>query len=156
MSRYNGVYVAQEVSQTVTVAGPLIELQIPTNSIIEIIRAWCGPGEDATPIDEVQDIQIYGDATPGTGGAALTKLALQGGDAVSGITALGGPTNAAFDAVYMADAFHLQNGWLYLPNPEERIRIVGGSTLDNIGLALISLNAATADLSYGMIWGEMA
>lgn len=156
MSRYNGVYVALEVSQTVTAAGVLIELQVPANSIIEIIRAWCGPGEDATPIDEVQDIQVYGDATPGTSGVALTERSLQGGDPTSGVVALGGPTNAAFDAIYMADAFHLQNGWLYLPNPEERIRIVGGSALDNVGLALVSFIPTTADLSYGIVWGEMA
>jgi hypothetical protein len=155
MARYNGVYVAQEVSQTVTALGVLIELQVPANSIIEIIRAWCGPGEDATPIDEMQDIQIYGDATPGTAGTALTELALQGGDAASNVVALGGPTNAAFDATYIADAFHLQNGWLYLPVPEERIRIVGGSSLDNVGLAFVSFNPTTVDLSYGMVWGEL-
>ena len=155
MARYNGVYIAQEITQTVTAGGPLIELQVPANSIIEIIRAWCGPAEDATPIDEVQAIQIYGDATPGTAGVALTELSLQGGDPTSGVTALGGPTNAAFDAIYYADAFHLQNGWLYLPSPEERIRIVGGSSLDNIGLGIIA-SPTTADLTYGMVWGELA
>jgi hypothetical protein len=153
MSRYNGVYSAFEVSQTVTAAGVLVELQVPANTMIEIIRAWCGPAEDATPIDQVQDIQIYGDATAGTGGTALTEQSLQG-DAASGVTALGGPTNTAFDAVYLADAFHLQNGWIYLPAPEERIRIVGGSSLDNIGIAILA-SPTTMDITYGMIWGEL-
>ena len=150
MSRYNGVYSAFEVSQTVTAAGVLIELQVPANTIIEIIRAWCGPAEDATPVDEVQDIQIYGDATAGTGGTALTEQSLQG-DAASGI---GGPNPSRIQPRFFADAFHLQNGWLYLPAPEERIRIVGGSSLDNVGLANLS-SPTTMDISYGIIWGEL-
>ena len=153
--RYNGIFAAFEVSQAVSAAGPLIELQVPANTIIEIIRVWIGAAEGATPVDETQDVQIYGNDAVATGGVALTEQALQGVDDTTGVVALGGPTIGATETVLYPDGFHFQNGWLYLPVPEERIRVVGAATIDNVGVQFISAPQATSTISYGIIWGEM-
>lgn len=152
--RYNGIFVAQEKSQAITTADVLVELQVPAGTQIEIIRMWCGAAEGTDPVDEVQEIEIYGNDGVATGGTALTEQGLQGVDDTSGVTALGGPTIAATETSLYRDAFHLQNGWLYLPVPEERIRVVGGATIDNVGFRFPVAPDASTTVSYGVIWGE--
>ena len=51
------------------------------------------------------------------------------------------------------DGFHFQNGWLYLPVPEERIRIAGG---DIMGIRLPIAPDAAMGCAFGMVFGELA
>ena len=156
MSHYNGVYVAQEVSQSVSAAGTLVELQVPSNVQIEVLRAWVGAAEGTDPVDEIQEVEIYINDAAATGGTGLTEQAVRGSDdAASAVTALGGPTIGATPVSVLADGFHTQNGWLYLPVPEERIRIAGGSTNDNVGIQFQTAPDAAITVSYGIVWGEL-
>ena len=158
MTQYNGVYVASEVSQTVAVAGPLIELQLPaSNYRIEILRAWIGAAEGAAPVDEIQPVELYINDVPSTSGAALTEQELRGnGDANSGVPALGGGTIGATPVTVIPDAFHLQNGWLYLPVPEERLSVQAGASNDNVGIRFASAPEVSIVITYGIIWGEVS
>lgn len=161
--RYNGIYSAGETSQVINTDEVLVELQVPADVQIEIIRMWVGAAEVrvggwANAPDDVEAVDIYGNDGPATGGAGLTEQKLRGtDDAASAVTALGGqPTIAATPTTLIADAFHVQNGFLYLPTPEERIRIVGGAAIDNIGFKIADASAvAILTLSYGIIWGEL-
>lgn len=154
--RYNGIFVATESEQTVTTADVLIELQVPANTMMELIRAWCSPGMNAAPSDEMQEINIYRNDALATGGTALTEEGVQGTEDVATVAALGGPSQGATPIVLYPDGFHLQNGWLYLPVPEERIRIVGGAAIA-LGFKLSQApESASEILSYGMLWGEMS
>jgi hypothetical protein len=154
--RYNAVYSATSDSDAFTAAGSLIELQVPAATILELIRAWVGAAEGADPVAEVQEISIYVNDGVATAGTALPEQELQGSvDAASAVVALAAPTIAATPVDLYFDAFHVQNGWLYLPVPEERIVIVGGTTNDNIGLRFPVAPDASTTFSYGMIWGEI-
>lgn len=154
--RYNGVYVAARSSQAISATDVLVELQVPAETQIEILRIWVGPAEGADPVVEIQEIDIYGNDAAGTSGAALTEQVIRGSvDAASGVTALGGPTIGATPTVLIPDGFDLRNGFLYLPIPDERIRVVGGSSIDNLGFRFPTAPDASITISYGIIWGEI-
>lgn len=154
--RYNAIYSATSDSDAFTAAGSLIELQVPAATYIEVIRAWVGSAEGADPIAEVQELSIYVNDGVATAGTGLTEQELQGSvDAASAVVALAAPTIAATPVDLYFDAFHLHTGWVYLPVPEERIGIMGGTTNDNIGLRFPVAPDASITVSYGMIWGEI-
>jgi len=153
---YNGIYSATSDSDAFSAAGSIIELQVPANVQIEILRAWVGPAEGADPVAEVQEISLYVNDAVATGGTGLTEQELRGSlDATSSVVALAAPTIGATPVDLMFDAFHVQNGWLYLPVPEERVRIAGGTTNDNVGLRFPVAPDASMTFSYGMIWAEL-
>lgn len=153
---YNGIYSATSDTDAFSAAGSVIELQVGANVAIEIIRAWVGAAEGTDPVAEVQEISIYVNDAAATGGTGLTEQELRGStDATSAVVALAAPTIGATPVDLYFDAFHVQNGWLYLPVPEERIRIMGGTTNDNVGLRFPVAPDASTTFSYGMIWGEI-
>jgi len=156
MSYYNAIYSATSDSDAFAAAGSIIEVQVPANVQIEVLRAWVGPAEGTDPVNEVQEIALYVNDGVATAGTALTEQELRGStDATSLCAALAAPTIAATPVDLIFDAFHVQNGWLYLPVPEERIRIAGGTTNDNVGLRFPVAPDASMTVSYGIIWGEM-
>ena len=154
--RYNGVYAASETSQAITGADVLIEVQVPADSQIEIFRMWVGAAEGADPVAEVQEIDVYQNDAVATGGTGLQERILRGSDDSStAAVTLGGPTKGATPFSLIPDGFHLQNGWLYLPTPEERIRVSGGGGEDNVGFRFPTAPDASITISYGVIWGEL-
>ncbi len=154
--RYNGIYAATRSSIALSATDVLVELQVPVDVQIEIIRMWAGAAEGPVPVDEVQEIDIYGNDTSATGGVALTEQLIRGSaDAASSVTTLGSPVIGITPTILYPDGFHLQNGWLYLPVPEERIRVAGGSAIDNIGFRFPTAPDASITISYGVIWGEV-
>jgi hypothetical protein len=155
--RYNAVYSATDPSRSYSADEiVLMELQVPTATVIELIRAWVGAAEGADPVAEVQEIVLYVNDGPATGGTALNENELQGSvDAAAATVAVANATVAATPVDLYYDAFDLRNGWLYLPLPEERIIIVGGTTNDNVGIRLPVAPDAAIVLSCGMIWGEI-
>jgi hypothetical protein len=156
MTQYNGIFSATSDSDAFSAAGSIIELQVPAATRIEILRAWVGPAEGTDPVSEVQEISLYVNDGPATAGTALTEQELRGStDATSAVAALAAPTIAATPVDLIFDAFHVQNGWLYLPVPEERVTIMGGTTNDNVGLRFPVAPDASMTFSYGMIWGEL-
>jgi hypothetical protein len=154
--QYNGVYSATSDTDAFSAAGSIIELQVPAATIVEVLRIWVGAAEGTDPVAEVQEISIYVNDGPATAGTALTEQELRGStDAAAAAAALAAPTIAASPVDLYFDAFHVQNGWLYLPVPEERIVIVGGTTNDNVGIRFPVAPDASTTFSYGIIWGEI-
>jgi hypothetical protein len=156
--RYNGVYSASGASDAYSAIGCIMELQVPTNTVIEILRMWVGAAEGGEPVADVQEISVYFNDAAATAGTGLAENEIQGtADAASGVTSLGvAPTIGATPTNVLYDGFHLQNGWLYLPVPEERFVCVGGSSQDNIGMQFPVAPDVSITISYGMIWGEIA
>jgi hypothetical protein len=151
--RPNGVYIASINSDSYSTGIGIIEIQAAASSIIEILRAWVGPAEGAAPVDEVQEVAVYRSDTVGTG-TAMTEQAIQGGgDGASGATAISAVTRGGTPEELLYDAYHVQNGWLYLPVPEERFRIVSGGE-DNIGIWFPVAPDAAMTISAGIIWAE--
>ncbi len=155
--RYNGVYVAAEVEQAITGADGLIELQVPTNVQVVILRAWVSADQGTAQLDEGLTVELYANDGPATGGLGLTEQAVQGSaDAASSVVALGGATVATTPVPLVPTIEHTQNGWLYVATPEEAERIAGGTTLDNIGTRFTAAPSASGTFSYGIKWGELA
>lgn len=152
------IYTATFASVAFSAAGSVMELQVPSGSTIVVLRAWIGAAEGTDPVAEVQEVGLYGNDAAATGGTAMTEQELQGGaDSSSSVTGLRGPTIGATPIDLYMDAFHLQNGWLYLPVPEERIQIIGTSADpgDNVGIRFPVAPDASITISGGMTWGEL-
>lgn len=154
--RPNGVYVATFDSTAFSTAIGVIEIQAADETIIEIIRAWVGPAEGASPLDEIQTINMYRNDAAGSG-TSMTEQEVQGeGDNASTATAISEVTVGATPEDLWFDAYHTQNGWLYLPVPEERIRINGGTGQDNFGIRFPVAPAASMNISAGVLWHEFS
>ncbi len=152
MIRYNGVYMSTQ-SLTVAATQSVIELQVPSGTIADIFRIWIGPDEGNDSY--VEEVELYFNASAGSG-TGVAEHKIRGSDdataacsVVTGITALSGDTTIG------QDAMHTLAGWLYLPQPEERIRIVGGSAQDNYGVNLPNAPTTTYNLNVGIVWGEI-
>jgi hypothetical protein len=151
--RPNGIYQASFGSDSFSTAIGVIELQVGANTRIEIIKAWVGPAEGTDPVDEVQEIGFYRNDATGTG-TAMTEQEIQGGgDATSGVTAISTVTIGATPEDFNFDAYHVQNGWLYLPVPEERVQVQSGGQ-DNFGIWFPVSPDASMTVSAGIIWAE--
>ena len=133
---------------------PIIELVMPANSYAEIIRVEIGVGEGATPVDEAQEFALYTATAAGTGGTALTEHILNGeGTIVGAATRNRTAPGAGLLEVYHT-GFHWQNGWLYLPVPEERIAIKAGAQ-DVFGFYFPTAPQAATTFSATLVWGEV-
>jgi hypothetical protein len=142
-----------------TAAQSIMEVQVPDNSICVVLRAWVSPGI-GTPTDEVLAISLYGNDAVATSGTAMTEQPLTPAAAAdpSNCVALLEPTIAATPLILYSDAYHAQNGWLYLPVPEERPTFIGGNADpgDNFGIELAVASTATPSVSGGIVWAEIS
>ena len=150
---YNGIYTATAGAASISNAYVFFELQLPTNLMIEIIRVWMGPAEGDTPVQEIQEIEIYTNDGVATGGSGMSEEIVQEGDLAASVVALTGVTQAATPDPKVRDSFHLQIGWEYNPNETERLRI-GSSTADNIGMRFPVAPDAAITVPFGVTWGE--
>ncbi len=155
------IYVAGFENVTIGAsAQSIMELQVPDNVIIQVLRAWLSPAITATPVDEVIGISYYGNNAPATSGSAMTEQPLTpiAAQNASDVVALIEPTIAASPLILYPDAYHLQNGWRLDPIPEEMSVFIGGNADpgDNVGLELAIGSTATPAISGGMIWEEIS
>lgn len=143
-----------------TAAGSIMEIQVPDNTIIIPLRAWVGAAIGASPGDEGVDIALYGNDLVATGGTGMTEQPLTPAAAIdpSNCTALLEPVIAATPLDLFDDSYHIQNGWSYLPVPEEREEIIGGNVDpgDNLGIRLVTASIATFVASGGIRWVEIS
>ena len=158
---YNGVYTVVDVAAGIGAGYLFAELQVPAGTQIEIIRMWFSPayaitGDWVNTPDDVQEIEIYGNDTAATGGAGMTELEIQGqADAASAVTALTGAAQGSTPTRMYRDTHHLASPWQYKPDEDERIRVVGGSVIDNVGLSWPTAPFAATSVSFGVTWGEL-
>lgn len=154
------VYTGSVSGASFSTAGSIIELQVPIDVGIELIRAWIQLGFNGIPLKEgVQPICIYGNDAPATAGNGLVEGKVQGGGHVAPeVTGLTQATIGASPVDFYCDGFLLRDGWEYYPVPEERIWLRGNTTTspDNIGLRFPVAPESLTFFSFGMTWAELS
>ncbi len=155
MMNFDRVIGVHMPSQAVSTADdPMLELQLPADTFIEILRIDIGVAEGATPVDEVQEVAMYRSAASGAGGTGVAEHLFQGSGtsntlALRNLTAPGGGSVEIYRT-----AFHWQQGWLYTPVPEERIRLIS-SDADNFGIVFPVAPAVSVTFSATIVFGEV-
>ncbi len=151
---YNRVVSASMESTSLTlVDDPLLELLCPANMIIDVIRVEIGPAEGAAPVDEVQEIALWMGTVVGSGGGAITERIVTGSGTIGGV-AVSNVTTIGTGNEFYHTAYHTQNGWLYLPVPEERPRLISGGD-DVFAVVFPTAPDAAIVTSASIIWGEL-
>ncbi len=150
MSRFQGIYSLVQTSVSVTTSHELHEITAPSDRTVTILRAWIGPGTDATPADEILEVRMGVVSVSGNGAAATPQLLNPNYSAV-GATATGnGATVSTISPILVNDGFHVQSGFLWKPDPEERIVIAGS---DVFGWIIPTAPGAGINLTWGLIFG---
>ena len=132
---------------------PLVELTCPANVTIDVIRVEIGAAEGATPIDETQPVALWKGTAAGSGGGAATERLIRGSGTILGTVATNVTTIGTGNEFYHT-SYHTQNGWLYLPVPEERPQLVSGS--DDIFAVVFNVAPQVSiTTSCTIVWGEV-
>lgn len=155
------MYVATFSNVTIgTAAQSIMEVQVPDNSVIEVLEAWVGADIGGSPADEVFDFALYGNDAVATGGTGMTEQAMGPVGVIdpSNCIALLEPTIGATPFDLFGDSEHIQNRWVWSPIPEVFIPFIGGNAQpgDNVGIRLKTASTATPAVSGGMIWKELS
>jgi len=152
---YDRVVSATMESQAVSlVDDPVIEVVMPANSVAELIRVEIGAAEGAAPLDEVQEVVIYSATATGTGGTGLTEHLVRGEGTISGAASRNHTAPGAGVLEWYFSGFHWQNGWLYLPVPEERPLLKSGGD-DVFAVLFPTAPDAAMVVSTTIVWGEI-
>lgn len=148
--QYTGVYAIRDTLAAISAADTLLELTAASDTGVDLIRAWVSPR--GAVLDQIQEINVFTNDAAGTG-TSQTPVALHPGYAAFGGTARDVITvEGTTPTDVIEDGFHFQNGWLYLPVPEERIRIAGG---DIMGIRFPVAPDAAMNIACGMVFGEL-
>jgi hypothetical protein len=109
------------VNQALTAAATgVIGIQPVANKPIIIVRSALSQSANTTSTQ--QGIEWIRRSTTSTNVTSPNKNPMDAGDAAIGAAVVGlSTTLGTAGAVMYADSFNWQNGWLYLPVPEERI-----------------------------------
>jgi hypothetical protein len=143
-------------SQAISTADdPLIELQMPNNSVGEVISVEIGAAEGADPVAEIQELQLYVSQSAGTGGTALTETLLNGdgtivGAALRNLTAPGGTPEEIYGT-----AWNVRFPWLWVPVPSKRPILKGFVDADAFGILFPTAPDAALTLSATIVWTEV-
>lgn len=130
------IYEASFRSLSVSAASVFFAMESGANSKNTILRAWISPAVADPPVDEVVEYNFFVNDAAATVGTSVTPVEVQGiSAAASTLTFRSGPTAGATPTDYHFDAFHTQNGMLYLPSAQETEEFMGGSIQDNWGIA---------------------
>jgi hypothetical protein len=106
----------------------IITLTAHTNRSCIVTRAWLSQRSNTTSAQ--QAVKIVRQSASGTSVVTPAINPLDPDDAAAGFTAKGLCTTLGTDTtVQYSDSFNWQNGWLWLPVPEERIVVVGAGIL---------------------------
>jgi hypothetical protein len=102
----------------------------------------------------VQELAFYVNDASGTG-TAITEKVLKGSGSAAGV-AISNVTEGATPTEFWGTGFHWSTGYLYLPVPEERIQVIGGSAEDNFGFHFPVTPDASTTFSATIVWGEIS
>jgi hypothetical protein len=151
-----GVYVLRDTITAVTTAKELLYIQVPSDSVVEILSARVTCQDEDT--SEQMFVTLARATGTQAGGDSLTPEPLETGSVASGCTCKGGNTaitGLTQQGDSQAIASHGANklaGWQYLPLPEER-HILSPST--QLTLELIDDLANSSDLSCEIVYREI-
>jgi hypothetical protein len=106
----------------------VIEFTAPATKSVIVTRAWISQRSNTTSAQ--QPVQILRRSTASTNVGTAVLNPLDAGDTAFGGTARALATTLGTAGVVLnSDTFNWQNGWLWLPVPEERIIVPGGGIL---------------------------
>lgn len=106
----------------------VIEFTAPATKSVIVTRAWLSQGSNTTSLSA--RVQILRRSTASTNvGTALTNPNDAGDTAFGGTARALATVLGTAGAVLYTDNFNWQNGWLWLPVPEERIVVPGAGIL---------------------------
>lgn len=122
-------YTANLAGQALTAAPTaIVEVTAHTNRSLIVTRASLSQQGNTTSAQ--QGVQMARQSTAGTNVTSPTLQPNDSDDAAAGLTARGLCTVlGTLGNVLYPDSFNWQNGWLYLPVPEERIAVPGAGIL---------------------------
>ncbi len=118
----------------------LITITAHTNRSLIVTRAWISQRSNTTSAQ--QAVKIVRQSASGTSVTPPVANPTDPDDTAAGFTLKGMCTTLGTDTtVQYSDSFNWQNGWLWLPVPEERIIVVGA------GIICLKLPVAPAALT---------
>lgn len=167
MATFNRVYAIAGDNITV-VGGPTLIFLNPkatgAGSGIEVLRVWCS--QRANAVSAMQGIQIHTQVSTFPTLVSATPRVLHSDDPISGL--VGATTGAAgtcginasaegagAQSPLVNDNFNVLNGWLYVPTPEERIRIGVAAAATGLGVRFTNTPATLTGWSFGLIYQEV-
>ncbi len=149
---YAGVYSVVVGSINISGSHELIEITAPTDQNVIILRAWLQPAINATTPDEAIDIAM-GFPTVSGGGGAITPEKMNPNFATAKSSATGNSgTPPTMATPVIRQGFHMQQGFTYLPIPEERMVVPGG---DLWGFAVLDNPISTYACTFGVVFAEV-
>jgi len=115
-----------------------------------ITRAYLGQQSNTTSAQ--QGIQLARQSTNGTNVTSPVATPADISDTAITMTVRGlCTTQGTLGAVLYPDSFNWQNGWLYLPVPEERITVSGATTTSTALRTLTTPPALTVNTGWSML-----
>ena len=160
-----------ESSRTFTVSGDnitiaggptLVFINPDTDVGIEILRAWIA--QDSTETAEQQRVNLVTQVaafptlttkTPAPHLLGETSLIVGGTAGAAGTCGIDATAEGAGSkTIILADSFHNQNGWLYIPTPEERM-ILRAAASSGFGLVLATTPTTLTGWSFGVTFREI-
>lgn len=131
-------------------AQTILEVSAGSQKLGIITRGWLSQQSNTTSAQ--QGIQIARQSTNGTSTVTPTLVPGDISDVAATATARGMcTTQGTIGALLYPDSFNWQNGWLYLPVPEERIT-VSGATTTSTGIRTLTTPAAlTVNCGFGFL-----
>lgn len=146
----SGIYTVVAQAQTIATAITVLELTAPSTGEIELYRAWCQ--QSSTTTSAMVRIELLRKSGTITGTASPpAAVPTEVGMPATGATIKWKATGEGTDGVILIEeAYNLLNGWLWLPVPEERIKIPPSGVLG------MKFPAAPTSASYtfGFVWRE--
>jgi hypothetical protein len=153
MAMYTGIYVVR-AAITVSTAITVLQVKAGASRSFDLLRAWLTQkGGVGSAQEEIEILRKTAAATV----SAFTPVLLRPGDAAAdaaGGTSATGHTATAEGTdgdIIIHEGFNVLNGWLYLPVPEERIRVPAG------GILAMKFPSAPGSQAWklGMVFGEL-
>ena len=126
------------------------ETSAGTQKLGIITRAWLGQQSNTTSAQ--QGVQIARQSTNGTNVTSPVATPADISDTAITMVVRGlATTQGTLGAVLYPDTFNWQNGWLYLPVPEERITVSGATTTSTGLRTLTTPPALTINTGWDML-----
>ncbi len=149
MTQYSGVYVVIFENTSISTARTMCQVNAASGRPLEVIRAWVTFNSTTSTAIEVAIKTV---STAGTGTSFTARTIRDGGQSFGGTMTTNHTAEGTLtDRKIREFVNHLQ-GFMYLPVPEERIRITGGG---RVALELPTAPGAGVNVSAGMVIGTL-
>ena len=163
MSESDRTFTVPGADITIIGGATLVFINPDTDVGIEILRCWIG--KHGTTTSEELEVNLVTQVTAfPTLTTATPRPHLHGAPAsliVSGTAGAAGTCGidatvegAGAKTIIVPDGFNTQNGWLYIPTPEERHKIRAAAT-SGFGMRLVSTPTELTGWSFGVTFREI-